>query len=41
MAEVSNNFFHIRDSFGVEIMPGDEDVIILAAMVAIDQIAYG
>jgi uncharacterized protein YxjI len=40
VAEVSKKFFQIRDSYAVDIMPGEDDVIILAAAVAIDQIAH-
>lgn len=37
VAEVSKKWFRISDNYAVEIMPGEEDIIILAATVAIDQ----
>ena len=36
VAEVSKKWFRIRDSYGVEIAPGQNDILILAATVAID-----
>jgi uncharacterized protein YxjI len=36
VAEVSKKWFRVRDSYGVEIAPGQNDIIILAATVAID-----
>ncbi|MEL6268802.1 MAG: LURP-one-related family protein [Chloroflexota bacterium] len=36
VAEVSKRWFSLRDSYGVEIEPGQNDVIILAITVAID-----
>ncbi len=41
VAEVSKKWFRIRDSYGVAIEPGQEDVIILAVAVCIDQMAHG
>ena len=35
-AEVSKKWFRVRDSYGVEIAPGQNDILILAATVAID-----
>lgn len=40
VAEVSKKWFRIRDSYGVEIEPGQEDFIILAVAVCIDQMAH-
>ena len=37
VAEVSKKWFRIRDSYGVEIEPGQDDAIILAVTVCIDQ----
>ena len=37
VAEVSKKWFRVRDSYGVEIAPGQNDVLILAATVCIDQ----
>ena len=39
IAEVSKKWFRLRDSYGVEIDPGQNDILILAATVAIDMIA--
>jgi len=38
-AEVSKKWFRIRDSYGVEIEPGQDDATILAVTVCIDQMA--
>jgi uncharacterized protein YxjI len=40
VAEVSKKWFRLRDSYGVEIAPGQEDVIILAVTVAVDMMAH-
>jgi uncharacterized protein YxjI len=40
VAEVSKKWFRIRDSYGVEIEPGQDDVVILAVTVCIDQMAH-
>jgi len=37
VAEISKKWFRIRDSYGVEIEPGQDDAIILAVTVCIDQ----
>jgi uncharacterized protein YxjI len=39
VAEVSQKWFRVRDSYGVEIEPGQNDILILAATVAIDMIS--
>lgn len=36
VAEVSRRWFRIRDTYGVEIQPGQNDIIMLAVTVAID-----
>jgi len=41
LAEVSKRWFRLRDTYGVEIEPGQDDVLILAATVAIDLMAHG
>jgi uncharacterized protein YxjI len=41
VAEVSKKWFRLRDSYGVAIDPGQDDVIILAVTVCIDQMAHG
>ena len=40
VAEVSKKWFRIRDSYGVEIEPGQDDLLILAVAVCIDQMAH-
>jgi uncharacterized protein YxjI len=40
IAEVSKKWFRLRDSYGVEIDPGQEDIIILAATVVVDMISH-
>jgi uncharacterized protein YxjI len=40
VAEVSKKWFRIRDSYGVQIDPEQEDIIILAVTVCIDQMAH-
>ena len=40
VAHVSKRWFRIRDTYGVEVEPGEDDVLILAATVAIDQMTH-
>ena len=40
IAEVSKKWFRIRDTYGVEIAPGQDDALILAITAAIDQMAH-
>lgn len=40
VAEVSKKWFRMRDTYGVEIEPGQEDILILAVTVCIDQMAH-
>jgi uncharacterized protein YxjI len=40
VAEVSKRWFRIADSYGVEIQPGQNDILILAATVAVDMMAH-
>ncbi len=39
VAEVSKKWFRIRDSYGVDIQPGQDDALILAITVVIDQMS--
>lgn len=39
IAEVSKKWFRVRDTYGVEIAPGQNDAVILAVTAAIDQMA--
>lgn len=40
IAEVSKKWFRVRDTYGVEIEPGQDDIVILAITVCIDQMAH-
>lgn len=40
VATVSKKWFRIADSYGVEIAPGQDPVLILAATVAVDEMAH-
>jgi uncharacterized protein YxjI len=40
VARVSKHWFSIRDSYGVEIEPGEDDGLILALVVAVDEMAH-
>jgi uncharacterized protein YxjI len=40
VATVSKKWFRIRDSYGVEVAPGQNDLIVLAATVCIDQMVH-
>ena len=40
VAEVSKKWFRIRDTYGVEIDPGQDEALILAVTVCIDQMAH-
>jgi len=41
VAEVSKRWFRVADTYGVQIEPGQNDILILAATVAIDMMAHG
>ena len=40
VAEISKKWFRVRDTYGVEIAEGQDDILILAATVAIDMMAH-
>ena len=40
IAEVSKKWFRVRDTYGVSIKPGQNDVLILAVTVAVDMMAH-
>ena len=40
VAEVSKKWFRLRDSYGVSIDPGQDDVLILAVAVCIDEMSH-
>jgi uncharacterized protein YxjI len=41
VAEVSKKWFRVRETYGVEVAPGQDDALILAITVCIDQLASG
>lgn len=41
VAEVSKRWFSWADSYGVEVQPGEDDVLVLASTVVIDMICHG
>src|SRR4051812_31726016 len=41
VAEISRRWFRIRDTYGIEVAPGEDDALILAAAVCIDEMASG
>ena len=40
IAKVSRRWFRVRDTYGVEITPGQDDALILATVVCIDQMTH-
>jgi len=40
IAEVSKKWFRIRDTYGVQVEPGQNDILLLAVTVAIDMMAH-
>ena len=40
VAQVSKRWFRVRDTYGVEVAPDQEDIIILAVTVALDNMAH-
>jgi uncharacterized protein YxjI len=40
VAEVSRRWFRVRDTYGIEIMPGQDDGLLLATAVCIDQMSH-
>jgi uncharacterized protein YxjI len=39
IAEISKRWFRVRDTYGIEIAPGEDDALIIAATVCIDEMA--
>jgi uncharacterized protein YxjI len=39
VAEISKRWFRVRDTYGIEVAPGEDDALILAAAVCIDEMA--
>ena len=40
VAEVSKRWFRVRDTYGVEVAPGENDILILATTAVIDTMAH-
>jgi uncharacterized protein YxjI len=40
VAEISKRWFRLADTYGVEVAPGQNDLLILAATVAVDMMAH-
>ena len=40
VAEVSKRWFQVRDTYGIEIAPGQDDALILAVTVCIDEMSH-
>ena len=41
VAEVSKRWLRVRDTYGIEVMPDQDDALILACTVCIDQMGRG
>lgn len=41
IAEISKRWFRLRDAYGVDIAPGQDDVLILTISICIDQMVHG
>jgi uncharacterized protein YxjI len=41
VAEISKKWFRFTDTYGVEVAPGEDDVLILAVTVAVDMMSHG
>jgi uncharacterized protein YxjI len=41
VAEVSMKWFRVRDTYGVEVQPGQDDGLVLAVVVALDEMGRG
>ena len=41
IGEVSKRWFRVRDTYGIEVMPGEDDALILACTVCTDQMSRG
>ena len=40
VAEVSKRWFRVRDTYGIEVEPGQDDALLLAVAVCVDQMAH-
>jgi uncharacterized protein YxjI len=41
VAEISKKWFRVRDTYGIEVTPGQDDGLVLAVAVAIDEMSRG
>ena len=39
IAEISKRWFRVRDTYGIEIAPGRDEILVLAVAVAVDAMA--
>jgi uncharacterized protein YxjI len=39
VAEISKRWFRVRDTYGIEVAPGEDDALVLAAAICIDEMA--
>jgi len=39
IAEISRRWFRVRDTYGIEVAPGEDDALVLAAAICIDEMA--
>lgn len=40
IAQISKRWFSLRDSYGIDVAPGEDDALVLAIAVAIDEMAH-
>jgi uncharacterized protein YxjI len=40
VAEVSKRWFRVRDTYGIEVAPGQDDALMIALTVCIDQMTH-
>jgi uncharacterized protein YxjI len=40
VAEISKRWFRVRDTYGIEVEPGENDALIVAAAVCIDELSH-
>ena len=40
VAKVSKRWFRVRDTYGVEIAPGEDDALVLAIAVCVDALSH-
>ena len=40
IAEVSKRWFRVRDAYGIEVAPGQDDALVLAVAIVIDQMSH-